>query len=220
MTSELALVTGAPGWLGTRLVESLVRGLPDVPSLATPSPERRVRCLVLRGSDVSALKRVGQNVEICEGDLTDAASLEAFLAGAEGATLFHCAGIIHPTGGTRQFTSVNVEGTRSVVEGARRTKVRRMVHVSSNSPIGTNPSADHVFDESAPYNPYMGYGRSKMLAEQLVRAADGAGLETVVIRPPWFYGPGQPPRQALFFQMIKDGKAPLDRIVQNRQPIP
>ena len=43
----------------------------------------------------------------------------------------------------------------------------------------------------------MGYGKSKMLGEQLVRAADGDGFETVVIRPPWFYGPGQPPRQAL-----------------------
>jgi nucleoside-diphosphate-sugar epimerase len=209
MTLPLALVTGAPGWLGTRLVESLVLGLPDVPSLAAPSPGRHVRCLVLRGNDVTPLKRVGDQVEICEGDLTDPASVEAFLSGAQGATLFHCAGIIHPTGGTSQFTKVNADGTRSLVEGAKRSKVRRMVHVSSNSPIGTNPSTDHVFDESAPYNPYMGYGRSKMLAEQLVRAADRAGLETVVIRPPWFYGPGQPPRQALFFRMIKDGKAPL-----------
>ena len=33
MNSPLALVTGAPGWLGTRLVETLVQGLPDVPTL-------------------------------------------------------------------------------------------------------------------------------------------------------------------------------------------
>ena len=34
-------------------------------------------------------------------------------------------------------------------------------------------------------------------------------IEAVIIRPPWFYGPNQPPRQTLFFQMIRDGKAPI-----------
>ena len=64
----------------------------------------------------------------------------------------------------------------------------------------------------------MGYGKSKMLAEQMVRgAADARRLETVVIRPPWFYGPGQPPRQTLFFTMIKDGKAPIVGRGDNRR---
>ena len=219
MTSptSLALVTGAPGWLGTRLVETLLDGLPDVPSLAGSSGDRRVRCLVLRGSDVGELKKLGNRVQIVEGDLSDPASVDTFLANAERATLFHSAGVIHPTRGTKQLFEVNTEGTRRLVETARRAKVRRMVHVSSNSPIGTNPSKDHVFDESSPYDPYMAYGKSKMLGEQLVRAANGDGFETVVIRPPWFYGPGQPPRQALFFTMIKDGKAPIVGPGDNRR---
>jgi nucleoside-diphosphate-sugar epimerase len=206
--SPLALVTGAPGWLGTRLVETLLDGLPDVPALAGPT-DRRVRCLVLRGSDTSDLKALGDRVEIVEGDLSDTPSIEALVTNAIDATLFHAAGIIHPTGGIQQLFEVNTEGTRRLVTAARRVGVRRMVYVSSNSPIGTNPRPDHVFDESSPYKPYMGYGKSKMLGEQLVREADGDGFETVVIRPPWFYGPGQPPRQALFFTMIKEGKAPL-----------
>jgi nucleoside-diphosphate-sugar epimerase len=218
MTTDLplALVTGAPGWLGTRLVATLVKGLPDVPALAGPTG-RRVRCLVLRGSDVAGLKALGDRIEIAEGDLSDAPSVEAFVASAEGATLFHAAGVIHPTRGVRQLFEVNAEGTRRLVESARRGKVRRMVHVSSNSPIGCNPRSDHEFDESAPYDPYMGYGKSKMIGEQLVRAANGDGFETIVIRPPWFYGPGQPPRQALFFTMIKDGKAPLVGPGDNRR---
>jgi nucleoside-diphosphate-sugar epimerase len=44
--------------------------------------------------------------------------------------------------------------------------------------------------------------------ELTVRERQGR-LETVIIRPPWFYGPNQPPRQTLFFQMIRDGKAPI-----------
>jgi nucleoside-diphosphate-sugar epimerase len=213
---SLALVTGAPGWLGTRLVETLVGGLPDVPALAAPS-RRRVRCLVLRGNDATPLKNIGPGVEIVEGDVTDPSSIDAFVDGARGATLFHGAGIIHPTRGTKQFFEVNAEGTRRLVEAAKRSKVRRMVHVSSNSPIGTNATKDDQFDEEAPYNPYMGYGRSKMLAEQVVRAANGDGLETTIIRPPWFYGPGQPPRQSLFFTMIKEGKAPLVGPGDNRR---
>jgi nucleoside-diphosphate-sugar epimerase len=218
MTAQLAIVTGAPGWLGTRLVEVLVRGLPEVASLRAPAPGRRVRCLVLRGADGARLARHGENVEIVEGDLGDDASLSALFVGAEGATVFHAAGVIHPTGGTRQLYSVNAEGTRRLVAAAKKARVRRFVHVSSNSPFGTNPTSDAVFDESAPYNPYMGYGRSKMLAEQAVREAEGEdGLETVVIRPPWFYGPGQPPRQSLFFTMIKEGKVPLVGAGDNRR---
>ena len=52
----------------------------------------------------------------------------------------------------------------------------------------------------------MHYGRSKKAAEDLVNQAHEAGrIETVIIRPPWFYGPGQPPRQTTFFRMIKEG---------------
>lgn len=215
----LALVTGAPGWLGTRLVEALLEGLSDLPALADPAP-RRVRCLALRGGDpqgLASLTRLGDRVEIVQGDLSDPASLAAFTAGASGATLFHCAGVIHPTRGVKQLFEVNTEGTRRLVEAARAARVRRMVHVSSNSPIGVNPRPDQVFDEASPYDPYMSYGKSKMLGEQLVRAANGAELETVVIRPPWFYGPGQPPRQALFFEMVRDGKAPLVGPGDNRR---
>ena len=69
---------------------------------------------------------------------------------------------------------------------------------------------EHRFDEDSPYNPYQNYGRSKM--EMELRARDYAaelGMELVIIRPPWFYGPFQPPRQTLFFSMIKNGKGPL-----------
>jgi nucleoside-diphosphate-sugar epimerase len=218
MSLPLAIVTGAPGWLGTALVRSLVHGLPEVPAFAASSPDRAVRCLVLPGTDASELRAISAKVEIVEGDVTEAASLEPLFAGASGATLFHAAGIIHPTQGVAQFARVNTNGTKSLLDAATRTGVRRMVHVSSNSPIGTNPSPDDVFDESAPYHPYMGYGKSKMLAEEMVReAGDKGSIEAAVIRPPWFYGPGQPPRQTLFFEMIRDGKAPIVGGGENRR---
>ncbi len=204
-----ALVTGAPGWLGTQLVGALVNGLPEVESLCAPEA-RDVRCLVLPDADDAPLRAISDRVEIVRGDVTDTASLEKFFANAEGATLFHAAAIIHPTKGAGQFTRVNAEGTKNVVDAAVRAKARRIVHVSSNSPIGVNASSADVFDEEAPYAPYMGYGKSKMLAERAVRDAQARGdIEAVVMRPPWFYGPGQPPRQSLFFEMVRDGKAPI-----------
>ena len=129
---------------------------------------------------------------------------------AEGATIFHCAGIVHPKYSVRQFYDVNVEGTRNLLKAARVGRVRRFIFVSSNSPVGSNPEPADVFDESSTLRPYMNYGRSKKLAEDLVNEAGANGwFETVIIRPCWFYGPNQPQRQTLFFDMIRTGTVPV-----------
>jgi nucleoside-diphosphate-sugar epimerase len=94
-----------------------------------------------------------------------------------------------------------------LVDAAARAGVRRAVVVSSNSPFGCNSTREGRFDETSPYVPYMNYGRSKMLMEQMVQRSQQ--IETVIVRPPWFYGPYQPPRQSLFFRMIRDGKVPI-----------
>jgi nucleoside-diphosphate-sugar epimerase/choline dehydrogenase-like flavoprotein len=204
------LVTGAAGWLGTRLVEVLVKGLPGVAKFEAPDPSRSIRCLVHPATDPLQLTDLFPNVQVVVADLTDPAAAAALCADAAGAVLFHSAGVIHPTRGTKEFEQVNVEGTRQLLRAATAAGVRRCVAVSSNSPFGFNPSHDHLFDERSPYNPYMGYGRSKQRMEELVREAQASGkLETVIIRPPWFYGPHQPPRQTLFFKMIKDGRFPI-----------
>jgi nucleoside-diphosphate-sugar epimerase len=209
-TDPLAIVTGAPGWLGTRLVARL---------LDPAGASRPVRCLVAPGTDPAAVAGLtAQGARTVEGDLRQPASLEKLFAGAGGGTVFHCAGVIHPTGGIAQLYQVNVRGTKNLLAAAATAGIRRFVHVSSNSPIGCNPRPDHLFDEQAPYHPYMHYGRSKMIAELAVKAAGDAGkLETVIIRPPWFYGPNQPARQTLFFTMIRTGKVPLVGDGENRR---
>lgn len=204
----LTLVTGASGWLGTRLVESLVHGLADVPALAQPLAGRTVRCLVRSEAEAAALTAMPGVVAVI-GDVTVPDTLHQFVEGARDATVFHCAGVIHP-GRVAEFHAVNAAGTQHLLKAAESAGVRRFIHVSSNSPFGANPSRDHRFTEDAPYNPYLGYGRSKMAGEQAVRQANADGrLETVVVRAPWFYGPGQPPRQTQFFTMIRKGGFPL-----------
>src|SRR5262245_27472541 len=207
--TNLAVVTGAAGWLGSRLVGALVRGIPECDWLPSLKSQLRVRCLVMPGEDASLIEVLGDRVEIVRGDITQGHDCARLCEGATGAVLFHVAGIIHPRR-RAEFYSVNVDGTRNVLEAAIAAGVLRAVVMSSNSPCGTNPHADHVFDEASPYGPYMHYGRSKMLMEQAVTGYSQAGrIETVIIRAPWFYGPNQPPRQSLFFRMIRDGKGPL-----------
>ena len=214
----VTLVTGFPGWLGTRLVQALLDGLPDVPALAQPDGTRRIRCLVQPGAELSALDYLTRRAEICMGDLSDPDALRQFCQGAEGATLFHCAGIVHPTRGVKELFRVNVDGTRNLLQAAEKADVRRAVVVSSNSALGNNPHRDHLFDEASPYNPYQAYGRSKMQLEQVVRELQSRGkIETVIVRPPWFYGPNQPPRQTTFFKMIKEGTFPLVGNGENRR---
>ena len=206
--SPLVLMTGATGWLGMGLVRALTHGLPDVPDLAEPPSEVSLRCLLMQ--DEALPDDAPASTEHVAGDLRDPASLDHFCRGAESAILFHLAGVIHPRLLTRDFTRVNVEGTRQLLAAAERHGVHRAVVMSSNSPLGTNPSRRDRFDETSPYRPYMGYGRSKMRMEQLVAAHRERGrMETVVVRAPWFYGPSQPARQTEFFRMIRRGRAPL-----------
>jgi nucleoside-diphosphate-sugar epimerase len=208
--SGTILITGALGWLGKRLVRLLAEGQYNF--LLGGRPE--IRCLVLPGQDASELRSLvptgpAPHVEVIAGDLRYPQDCARFLENSAGALLIHTAGIIHPQR-VRDFYDVNVHGAVNLLAAARKARVRRAVMVSSNSPLGCNPHPDHLFDESSPYHSYMNYGRSKMRMEQAAMAASQAGdLETVIVRPPWFYGPDQPPRQTLFFRMVKEGKAPL-----------
>jgi len=207
LNTHLVLVTGAAGWLGSRLVGSLVRGLPEHDELKSPASDLRIRVLVLPGQDAAFLKKICDRVEIVIGDVRSPVDCGKFCADAKGAILFHTAGIIHPKR-VSEFFEINRDGTTNLLDAAVKAGLKRAVIVSSNSPCGCNPHPDHLFDELSPFNPYMNYGRSKMEMELAVRER-APKIETVLIRAPWFYGPNQPPRQTLFFQMIRDGKGPI-----------
>ena len=109
---------------------------------------------------------------------------------------------------TREFDEINVEGTRRLLDAARAARVRRIVAVSSNSPLGASRDPTIVFDEDSPLEPFLGYGRSRAAMEGLVRGA-ASSFETVILRAPWLYGPQGPPRQGLFFRMIRTGRLPI-----------
>ena len=198
---DMICITGANGWLGLSVAEAV--------SKSDAFKNEGVRGFILPGSDSTKLRAVCPGIKIHEGDLRTGAGLDGFFEGGAGGTVIHAAGIIHPAK-VSDFYEVNRDGTGRVLEAAAAQGLRRVVVVSSNSPCGCNPHPDHLFDEDSPYNPYMNYGRSKM--EMELRALDmhrRGAIEVVIIRAPWFYGPNQPPRQKLFFEMIRDVKAPI-----------
>lgn len=183
------LITGAPGWLGTRLVEIL------------REKKREIRCLVLPESDAAHLEEVG--AKIWKGDLANPETLKGSCGGVK--TVFHCAGIIHPNR-VRELYEVNAAGTKNILEEAIRSGVERFIYVSSNSVGGVNSSRDKLMQESDAPRPYKHYGMSKYKAEEIVNDAFKAGkIKTTIIRPCWFYGIRQPARQTRFFKMIKKG---------------
>jgi nucleoside-diphosphate-sugar epimerase len=203
MSYSKVLITGSLGWLGSRLVQTVCIPSADLPRL----PASGIRCLALPGEIDAPRKALCPGAEFVAGDLRNPADCQRFCAGAKDAVLFHTAGIIHPRR-TREFYEINRDGTSNLLDAAIHAGVRRAVIVSSNSPCGCNPHPDHLFDELSPYRPWLNYGRSKMEMELAVKQR-ASKIETVLIRAPWFYGPNQPPRQTLFFKMIRDGKAPI-----------
>ncbi len=194
----VTVVTGAAGWLGRALVHRLMA-----------DGRTNLRVLVHTNDERSLIPQ-GDSIAVEVGDIGDRAVVDRLFAGAgTDADVVHTAGVIHPKKVAELF-HVNVTGTRNVIAAACAANVRRVVHVSSNSPFGTNSNPTDVFRQDEPYHPYYGYGRSKMEGEQVVFAAVESGeLDATVVRPPWFYGPFQPPRQTTFFRMVRQGKFPI-----------
>jgi len=199
---DVTVVTGAGGWLGRALVDHLARA--DGP-FARPG---RVRALVMSAADADVLGALDR-VEPVLGDIRRPDRLAPLFEGLAGTVdVVHTAGVIHPAR-LDDFEETNARGTANVLAAARDAGVRRVVHVSSNSPFGTNAHRTDVFRNDEPFDPYYGYGRSKMQAELHVRRAVDAGLDAVIVRPPWFYGPFQPARQTTFFRMVRTGRFPV-----------
>ncbi|HTW74606.1 MAG TPA: hopanoid-associated sugar epimerase [Steroidobacteraceae bacterium] len=172
-----ALVTGASGFVGAAVVRALLRaGWP-------------VRALVRASSDRRNLEGLG--VEIAVGELGDDASLERALAGCP--ALFHVAAEYRLwTSDPQSLYRSNVQGTRRLLEAARRAGVARIVYTSSVATLGLRADGQPA-DEQTPaqLSDMIGhYKRSKYLAEQWVREAAHAGLPVVIVNPSTPIGPG------------------------------
>lgn len=166
------LVTGATGFIGTRLVERLVeRGA-------------RVACLVRETSDTSRLEALGVDLRL--GSLGDGASLGAALEGVD--AVYHLAGLVH---GARleDFLKVNADGAERLCHAAAvQPTPPTVLLVSSLAATGPSPPGE-PHDESTTPAPISFYGQSKLAGEHAARRlADRLPLS--ILRPPVVFGPG------------------------------
>ncbi|MFP4145107.1 MAG: NAD-dependent epimerase/dehydratase family protein [Phycisphaeraceae bacterium] len=174
-----ALVTGATGFIGRELVETLAARGHRVRALA----RSRERAAGLPGS-----------VEVRVGDLAEPETLEGVAEGAE--VVFHLGGATGG-GGVERHLQVTAEGTRAMLAETCRAGVRRFVHVSSLAVYDlAGQRRGAVIDEQspvpAPENAAGAYARGKVEAERIVRDAAGRnGPEVTIVRAGLVYGPGR-----------------------------
>src|SRR5438093_5407127 len=129
-------LTGYPGWLAKNVLASVLQpGFPQQ-DLNEKLQGAEITCLALP-SERAAVEAVSSGVNVVFGDLTKKEDCERFLWDAKDAVVIHIAGIIHPRR-VREFYSINVEGTRNLLEAASAKGARRIVVMSSNSPIGVS----------------------------------------------------------------------------------
>lgn len=169
------LITGATGHLGVNLVRALL------------DHGEQVRVFVRPDSNTDGLK--GLDVEHVSGDLRDVKSIRAALKGVK--RLYHTAAFVSIRDGDRQeLFDVNIVGTRSLMQEARKAGVEKVVHTSSFGGIGINPNgASNEKWTVSPFELATDYERTKAISEYDVLQEAVRGLNVTIVNPAGIVGP-------------------------------
>jgi dihydroflavonol-4-reductase len=166
----IAFVTGATGFVGSHVARVLAEQGADLRLLVRPSSDL-INIEGLPGDRVT-------------GDLRDAASIEKAMSGCE--VVFHVAADYRLwVPDSEQMYRSNVEGTRAILDAARKNRVRRVVYTSSVATMGFTAGGQSA-DEGSPVSLHKmigHYKRSKFMAEGVAIAAGRSGLDVVIVNP-------------------------------------
>ncbi|CUU09871.1 Nucleoside-diphosphate-sugar epimerase [Candidatus Kryptobacter tengchongensis] len=176
-----ALVTGGTGFIGSHLVDELLRRGYDI------------RCIV---RDTSNLKWLdGKNVEILKGSLFDTDFLKKAIKDVD--YVYHIAGVTKGKN-YQDYYRGNVETTRNLLNASlENQKLKKFILASSLAAVGPGDDAIPV-DETREYKPITSYGKSKAEAEKLALSFKDK-LPITIVRPPSVYGP----RDTYTFELFK-----------------
>jgi nucleoside-diphosphate-sugar epimerase len=185
MSASITLVTGGSGYLG----------------------ETVVRKLCARGDRVRVLDLVDNedrpdDVDFVRGDIRDAGAVRAALAGVD--VVHHNVAQVPLAKDREQFTSVNVEGTRILLEAALAAGVRKVILVSSSAVYGVPPR--NPVDASVWPNPQESYGEAKLAGEKVGREYVERGLDISVVRPRTILGHGRLGIFQILFEWVRRGR--------------
>jgi nucleoside-diphosphate-sugar epimerase len=193
-----AFVTGATGFIGSHLVDELLK------------KNHEVKCIVRKTSNLKWL--LSKPVELVYGGLFENKILEKALEDVD--YVYHIAGVTFAKK-KADFHRGNVEATKNLLEISHKVNpgLKKFVHTSSQAAAG--PSFDgKPIDETREFHPLTAYGRSKMEAEKLVRTYFDK-MNVTVVRPPAVYGP----RDYAIFEYFKSMNRGLQPLIgfENKQ---
>ncbi len=175
-------VVGAPGFLGTKLVQILVEKGREVICLVHP---------IFRNKLPDTFPAPSQVKVIFKDILHSKEGLANSLAGIE--TVFNCAGMQHPKK-TAEIYSVNCNGVENLFLAAIEAGTKNFIHISSSSVFGSNKDKSPL-SEHSPKKYYTHYTKSKIRGDELLQKHAQKGTKLVIIAPAVFYG--YPPSQNL-----------------------
>lgn len=179
------LVTGAGGFIGSHVVEGLVRAGRTVKALVRYNSTSSRGWLSELGSEVL------KHVEVVHGDVRDGDSLRASLRGCgEVVHLAALIGIPYSYSSPSSYVATNISGTLNVLQAVRDLELDRMVHTSTSEVYGTALFAP--ITEEHPLQAQSPYSATKIAADQLVLSFwRSFSTPVVIIRPFNTYGPRQ-----------------------------
>lgn len=189
------LVTGASGFIGRGLIDSLLT-----------DTDYQVLAAVRSHIDIENV--ISHSVGNISGDTDWTAALSEVDVVVHVAARAHVLKE-HSKNPSEEFQSVNYHGTINLANQAIKAGVKRFIFISSIAVYGIDAS-DQPIDEASPVRPVTDYGKSKLAAEeQLLKLAKQTEMQVVIIRPPLVY----------------DGEAPgnfrtLLRLVERSFPVP
>ncbi|MEO5579570.1 MAG: NAD-dependent epimerase/dehydratase family protein, partial [Gemmatimonadaceae bacterium] len=197
------VVTGANGFIGRHVCESLVASGHSVVGLA-------------RGP--ASIPVVGVKTMFAR-DVMDGEAIRRSVAGAT--TIIHLAARVHAaaegaTDPVSECRRVNVDGTRLLIESAIAAGVPEFVFMSSVKAVASE--SDEILTADTPPQPSDAYGQSKLEAERLIRAlAVRHGMHAPILRLPLVYGPGIKANMLRLFAAVDAGvPLPLGSVKNRR----
>jgi dTDP-glucose 4,6-dehydratase len=197
------LVTGGAGFIGSNFIRYWLRN--------NPGDEIVNFDLLTYAGNLDNLRDLAGDprYRFIQGDIVDAVSVEAALAGVE--LIVHFAAESHVDRSIKDsgaFIRTNVEGTRVLLEAARKRMIR-FHHVSTDEVFGSLGADDPRFNEKTPYDPRSPYSASKAASDHLVRAYYHTyGLPVTISNCSNNYGPYQYPEKLipLFVTNLLEGR--------------
>ena len=188
------LVTGATGFVGSRLVNQLI------------VDGRYQPIVVVRSNKIALLQNVKRRVI---DNILPNTNWSSVVEDVD--VIIHLAARVHVMNDTvsdplAEFRRINTEATLNLAKQAAKAGVKRFIFLSSIKVNGEMTKAGHFFSANDDFIPTDPYGLSKYEAEQgLLNMVEETGMDVVIIRPPLIYGPGVKANFALMMKWIKKG---------------